>query len=590
MRGRNNDAIAKSALKILTKEASVTRELAFRVTFPHRASSTSSAFQTLAFTCFQLLRLFSHVMDGTFDIPDSTDWLTTPLKDFSTLENALHCEICKEFYDTPMLTSCSHTFCSKCIRTALSTDGRCPSCRTADQASKLRNNLALQEVVARFLAARPAAIEVARREKEQAEKAKRPGKRKRAVLDSDDIAQAEEDKRTTRSKSRRLAASQTSEPEIVEVVESDDDGDGDFEPEEVQGDGLVECPLGCGKRMKIEAVDPHLDKCEDEKRQASRSKSRTPVNVFGNSRPSFAQNTNPPERINELNYSLLNETKLRAKLKELGIPEWGSKQLMIKRHTEWVNLWNANCDSKTPRSKRDLLRELDAWERTQGGRAPNVNGLASSIMRKDFDGPAWVNKNKDDFSRLIAEAKRKKHNPAMEPDRPKEVSEAENIPNVVPDPESENSDPLPLTTSQSSPPPSDPPPPARPYEDNPEAISSIREKVEAANVGQHIEPVMNAGFDVTMTDGVQMPASTSSNQNKELKPPPGVDNPALLAQNHFGLSRGNSMDEHLTNASTGLQCDLPTHLQSSPVRMPMFAVPRQPFNDVDGAVGGTAEH
>ena len=96
-------------------------------------------------------------MDPAFDIPDPSDWLQTPLKDFSSLENALHCDICKEFYDTPMITSCCHTFCSKCIRTCLSANGKCPSCQTADQASKLRNNWILQTVVDQFLAARPAA-------------------------------------------------------------------------------------------------------------------------------------------------------------------------------------------------------------------------------------------------------------------------------------------------------------------------------------------------------------------------------------------------------------------------------------------------
>jgi hypothetical protein len=29
------------------------------------------------------------------------------------------------------------------------------------------------------------------------------------------------------------------------------------------------------------------------------------------------------------------------------------------RHTEWVNPWNANCDSRNPRTKRELSSELD---------------------------------------------------------------------------------------------------------------------------------------------------------------------------------------------------------------------------------------
>lgn len=519
-------------------------------------------------------------MDGAFDIPDSTDWLNTPLKDFSTLENALHCEICKEFYDTPMITSCSHTFCSKCIRTALSTDGRCPACRAQDQASKLRNNYVLQEIVARFLVARPSALEVARRERESEEaesgKRKKFGKRKRTVLDSDDIAQSQEDGRTTRSKSRRIAASQTSEPETIEVVDSE--GDSDFTPEKEPNDGLVECPLGCGKRMKIEAVDPHLDKCEEEQKQASRSKSRTPVNMFGSSRPPSTQNTRPQERISELNYSLLNDTKLRNKLNALGIPNWGPKQLMIKRHTEWVNLWNANCDSQNPRSERELLRDLDQWERTQGGRAPNPSGLSSSVMRKDFDSTAWTNKNRDDFSRLIAEAKRKKHNPAIEPERPKPDEVDEVQPKGEVNGGTDGSSSLHPATSQTFPAPPEDLDPAKPYENNAEAISSIREKVEAANAGQPIEPVMNAGFESHSLDGTD--DETFSDRSKPL---PSTDNPALLEKSHFGLSNGTSWN---TRTSEDPRCELPSPIK----RVPMFTVPQQPFSGLDGAGGGTVEY
>ena len=534
----------------------------------------------------RLLEISADPMDGAFDIPDSTDWLNTPLRDFSTLENALHCQICKEFYDTPMITSCSHTFCSKCIRTCLSTDGKCPACRAADQASKLRNNWALQEVVAAFLAARPTALHVARKEKEQSEEAaKRPGKRKRAVLDAhaDDVVEVENDVRTTRSKSRRVAASQNSQTEPIEI--DDTDGDDDFEPGSVPGDGLVDCPLGCGKRMKIQAVDPHLDRCEDEKKQGSRANSRTPVNGIGSSRPITSQSIKPQEKTNELNYSLLTETKLRQKLNELGIPSWGSKSLMIKRHTEWVNLWNANCDSNHPRGKRELLQELDSWERTQGGKAPTANGLASTVMRKEFDGAGWANRNKDEFSRLIADAKRKKSNPATASELPKAVETRE-----IAAPSVNGSSAAFWGDLDPSPPPQpEPIEVARPYETSEEAMSSIRQKVEAANAGVHTEPTMKAGFETPEPhantthphiDGRKASVSES-----------GVDNPALLEQNLFGLlSRDSSRDEHPANDSTGSPLDLRAHVQaSSPTKkVPMFAMPEQPVTDVDDGGVGTA--
>ena len=134
------------------------------------------------------------------------------------------------------------------------------------------------------------------------------------------------------------------------------------------------------------------------------------------SKTAVPSRSSPPvkivERLPSLSYSIMNENTLRKKISSIGIPNWGPKQLLIRRHTEWVNIWNANCDSLTPRSKRELLRDLDIWERTQGGNAPNTQGPSSSgntIMAKDFDGSAWSTAHEDDFQRLIAQARRRSH-------------------------------------------------------------------------------------------------------------------------------------------------------------------------------------
>lgn len=96
-------------------------------------------------------------------LEDSTDWLKTPLSSLAAVDSALRCQICKDFYQTPMITSCMHTFCSLCIRRSLSTDGKCPACRTKDQELKLRNNNAMEELVEAFKKARPDVLEFARR-------------------------------------------------------------------------------------------------------------------------------------------------------------------------------------------------------------------------------------------------------------------------------------------------------------------------------------------------------------------------------------------------------------------------------------------
>ncbi|KAF9195891.1 E3 ubiquitin-protein ligase rad18 [Haplosporangium sp. Z 11] len=71
-----------------------------------------------------------------------------------------------------------------------------------------------------------------------------------------------------------------------------------------------------------------------------------------------------PKRIPKLTYSVLNDKQLRKKLQELGLPSHGDKQLMQKRHAEYVTIYNANCDSTRPQTTAQLMKAMDAWERS----------------------------------------------------------------------------------------------------------------------------------------------------------------------------------------------------------------------------------
>ena len=123
------------------------------------------------------------LMDSSFDVADSSDWLQTSLSQLGPVEQALRCQVCKDFFDTPMITSCSHTFCSLCIRRCFTTDGRCPACRTQDQAIKLRANSTVQELVDAFKGARPVVLQFGRNFKPA--KKSRGHFRKRKIDDTD---------------------------------------------------------------------------------------------------------------------------------------------------------------------------------------------------------------------------------------------------------------------------------------------------------------------------------------------------------------------------------------------------------------------
>jgi E3 ubiquitin-protein ligase RAD18 len=134
------------------------------------------------------------------------------------------------------------------------------------------------------------------------------------------------------------------------------------------------------------------------------SKTRTPPPP----RDTAPLNVSPTKQLSHLNYNFLKDRDLKKKLQEQGIPAFGSRQLLMRRYTQWVDIFNANLDSPRPRSNRELLKELDTWERTQGGHAPNQGQVVpTGVMKKDFDGAEWSGKHRSHFDDLVAKARAK---------------------------------------------------------------------------------------------------------------------------------------------------------------------------------------
>ncbi|XXG95108.1 CDC27 protein [Hypoxylon texense] len=355
------------------------------------------------------------ILEQFDDVTDSTDWLTTPLSGLAAVEASLRCQVCKDFYKTPMLTSCNHTFCSICIRRALSNDGKCPLCRASEQELKLRSNWSLEEVVTAFTKTRPDVLLFAKRKPDDV--VLELSKRKLDERDDMNSAGQPEGGRSKRLRSSaRLSKSKsmgmTSEMARLEVDMPDQEDSTDFEPE--PDDGLVECPI-CLQRMKYTLVDRHLDtSCPGQPQPQQKTPKQNPRSL---STPSaFPSSTISPlakthERLPAINYSMLKEPQLKKKLLDLGISSAGNRQMLEKRHREWMTIWNANCDSLQPRRRAELLRDLEIWERTLGSRAPTTSkalSLGAQIKDKDFDGAAWAVKHDTSFKTLVASARQNK--------------------------------------------------------------------------------------------------------------------------------------------------------------------------------------
>ncbi|KXJ89170.1 hypothetical protein Micbo1qcDRAFT_189734 [Microdochium bolleyi] len=363
-------------------------------------------------------------MDGDDqDITDPTDWLGTPLASLVSVESALRCQVCKDFYKTPMLTSCNHTFCSACIRRALLDEGKCPLCRKGDQESKLRSNWSILDAVQAFMSARPALVQVARNPPAHAPCPASTSPKHTLEDDGD----GDETRRSSKRLRSAARASKTRAMEsTAEMARQEIDLTHDPEPEPEPNDGLVACPV-CQQRMKEALVFGHLETSCPGEVQPQKPARSTPANSLQqNAISSAATVRSIPqlERLPAINYSMFKEAALRKKLQELGISSQGSKAMLEKRHKEWMTLWNANCDSLDPKRKSELLRELDSWERTQGSFAPTSSKSANQgaqIKAKDFDGAAWAAKHDNSFQDLIAQArasKRKAQAPATDHDIP----------------------------------------------------------------------------------------------------------------------------------------------------------------------------
>lgn len=242
----------------------------------------------------------------------------------------------------------------------------------------------------------------------------------------------------------------------------------------------------------------------------------------------------PPTRLSQLNYAMLKEGALRKKLQDIGISNWGTKDLLKRRHVEWLNIYNSNCDADETvrKSKRQLLRELDEWENTQGGRAEIKE---SKMMRKDFDGTGYAKSHKSDFDDLIAKAREKRGAPKADDTKHGDTS----------GPHTDSDGPVPQNGSQSEQPtvprgPESPPNPQRPYENNESALSTIRAKVAEAN----------------QTDS-KFPSLPST--------------PSLPDEAH---------DE---GRPSGQGVGMRNPLGSPAKKVPMFALPEQPVRDLDSS-------
>ncbi|KAI1890922.1 hypothetical protein AGOR_G00158580 [Albula goreensis] len=155
----------------------------------------------------------------------------------------------------------------------------------------------------------------------------------------------------------------------------------------------VECPV-CSVGIPETHINKHLDICliRDEKKESLRSS--------GNKR----------KPMTKLVYTLLSMSDLRRRLRELHLPTQGSRDQLVRRHQEFVHMYNAECDSLSPKSAQDIAKEVVQTEkmRAQLQRKAKTEMVFSKNQTEEEIQELHANYRKQhsaEFSLLITQAK-----------------------------------------------------------------------------------------------------------------------------------------------------------------------------------------
>ncbi|KAN0064641.1 E3 ubiquitin-protein ligase rad18 [Thecaphora frezii] len=402
--------------------------------------------------------LLTSLIPSLDDVGDPSDW-PAGCEVVKALDSSLRCDLCFDIFTAPVsLKTCSHTFCSTCIRTHINQPGSsgafCPKCRqNKAYDSELLPVTALETTAESWRKMRPFVMDLWKRVQE-ADKLRsqalqqsvgsagtgpsRNGKRKA------DEQPIEARRRSSRVRSQRnpsaAMATATSfdvgaSVDSAYVLSDDDDEAGDAsyhedggggatangrgsaaaegrEHHDLKSDDQVACPI-CEHRFTVVALNAHLDKNKcypgcpapsaQERGLALRPKPQAGASGtaawFAKAADAAASSSSSAKRLHRPQYSLKSERDLRKLLESLGLPTTGDKEKLAERHRQYVNLYNANLDAAPAnrRSEAKLRRELAEWER-----ARDVRGGA---LLTDKKSQGWLAENRAQYNDLIAQAR-----------------------------------------------------------------------------------------------------------------------------------------------------------------------------------------
>ncbi|XP_019800218.1 E3 ubiquitin-protein ligase RAD18 isoform X1 [Globicephala melas] len=342
-----------------------------------------------------------------------------------TIDDLLRCGICFEYFNIAMMIpQCSHNYCSLCIRKFLSYKTQCPTCCVTVTEPDLKNNRVLDELVKSLNFARnhllqfalesPRISSASSSSKNLAAKVhtsvafRRSLKQESRLMENFLIREAggsvsellikENESKFSPQKELSSSAKTRGTPSVEKSAPGFSEAS---VPETPSTSALkevtkVDCPV-CGVHIPENHINKHLDSClsREEKKESLRSSvhKRKPL----------------PKTV----YNLLSDRDLKKKLKQHGLSVQGNKQQLIKRHQEFVHMYNAQCDALHPKSAAEIVQEIENMEKTR--MRLEASKLNESIMvftkdqtEKEIDEihSNYRIKHQNEFQRLVDQAKK----------------------------------------------------------------------------------------------------------------------------------------------------------------------------------------
>ncbi|KAM5231642.1 E3 ubiquitin-protein ligase RAD18 isoform 5-T5 [Hipposideros larvatus] len=127
----------------------------------------------------------------------------------------------------------------------------------------------------------------------------------------------------------------------------------------------------------------------------------------------FARSIHKRKLLPKTVYNLLSDRDLKKKLKQYGLSTQGNKQQLIKRHQEFVHMYNAQCDALHPKSAAEIVQEIENLEKTRMRLESSKLNESGMVFTKDQTEKEideihsnYRKRYQNEFQRLVDKAKK----------------------------------------------------------------------------------------------------------------------------------------------------------------------------------------